>query len=94
LLYGLYGKYRPISGVFLGNFIPQELGLAFAIPITFLSLLVKELKKIDHLIVMIVSGVSSILLYHFPFKIYIVASALIALVVAYFLIKNFKRLTV
>jgi len=43
---------------------------------------------------MIVSGVSSILLYHFPFKIYIVASALIALVVAYFLIKNFKRLTV
>jgi predicted branched-subunit amino acid permease len=90
----LIWQVSTISGVFLGNFIPKELGLAFAIPITFLSLLVKELKKIDHLIVMIVSGVSSILLYHFPFKIYIVASALIALVVAYFLIKNFKRLTV
>ena len=80
-----------MCGVLLGNIVPPELGLSFAIPITFLSLLVKELNKIDHAIVMMVSGLVSLLLFNFPLKIYIILSALIALSVAYFLIKNFKR---
>ena len=50
-----------------------------------------ELNKIDHVIVMMVSSLVSLLLFNFPLKIYIILSALIALSVAYFLIKNFKR---
>ena len=86
-----FWQISTVCGVLLGNIVPPELGLSFAIPITFLSLLVKELNKIDHVIVMMVSGLVSLLLFNFPLKIYIILSSLIALSVAYFLIKNFKR---
>ncbi len=86
-----FWQVSTVSGVLLGNIVPTELGLTFAIPITFLSLLVKEFNKIDHIIVMITSGFVSLLLFNLPLKIYIILSALIALCVAYLLIKNTKR---
>jgi len=86
-----FWQVSTVCGVLLGNIVPTELGLTFAIPITFLSLLVKEFNKIDHIIVMITSGFASLLLFNLPLKIYIILSALIALCVAYLLIKNIKR---
>ena len=86
-----FWQVSTVCGVLLGNIVPTELGLTFSIPITFLSLLVKEFNKIDHIIVMITSGFASLLLFNLPLKIYIILSALIALCVAYLLIKNIKR---
>lgn len=81
-----------LVGIILGNVLPEELGLTFAIPLTFLSLIISELKKSDHLIVIMTSGTISLIAYNFPFKIYIIISVFIALCVAYILIAKFKNI--
>ena len=80
-----------LGGIILGNIVPEQLGLTFAIPLTFLSLIISELRKKDHLIVIAVSGLASLALYDFPFKIYIIVSAFLALGVSYILITKFKK---
>ena len=71
-----------LVGIFLGAIVPEELGLSFAIPLTFLSLIIHEFRKLDHLIVIISSGSLAILFYEIPFKAYIIAASLGALLVA------------
>ena len=80
-----------IIGIFLGSIVPEELGLTFTIPLTFLALLVNYLRKIDHLIVIILSGISSIVFFDVPFKAYIILSSIIALIGATILIKIKKK---
>ena len=79
-----------IIGIILGSIVPEELGLTFTIPLTFLALLVNYLRSIDHIIVIVVSGMMSVLLFEMPFKSYIVFSSLIALLIATILLK-FKK---
>lgn len=79
-----------IIGIILGSIVPEELGLTFTIPLTFLALLVNYLRNLDHLIVIIISGVSSIIFFDSPFKSYIILSSIIALFVATILIKRKK----
>ena len=71
-----------LSGIILGSFVPEELGLKFTIPLTFIAIVVQDLKKIDHLIVMITCGLSSLLFFDAPFKSYIIISPVIALIIA------------
>tara|TARA_Y100001935_G_C17273166_1_gene493126 strand:+ start:582 stop:1268 length:687 start_codon:yes stop_codon:yes gene_type:complete len=79
-----------LAGILLGSFVPEELGLKFAIPLTFIAIVVQDLKKIDHVIVMITCGISSLLFFNAPFKSYILLSPLIALLVAYLILKQKK----
>ena len=79
-----------LSGIILGSFVPEELGLKFAIPLTFIAIVVQDLKKIDHVIIMIVGGISSLVFFNAPFKLYIIISPIIALLIAG-LISRFKR---
>ena len=79
-----------LAGIILGSFVPEELGLKFAIPLTFIAIVVQELKKIDHVIIMIVGGISSLVFFNAPFKLYIIISPIIALLIAG-LISRFKR---
>ncbi len=78
-----------LFGIFLGSIVPEELGLSFAIPLTFLSLIIHEFRKMDHLIVIFVSGLLAILFYDIPFKAYIIAASVGALIVAW-IITNIK----
>ena len=71
-----------LARIILGSFVPEELGLKFAIPLTFIAIIVQDLKKIDHVIVMLVCGISSLLFFDAPFKSYIIISPVIALFVA------------
>ena len=71
-----------LMGIFLGSIVPEELGLTFAIPLTFLSLIIHEFKKLDHLIVIFTSGILATLFYDIPFKAYIILATSIALVLA------------
>ena len=80
-----------IIGIILGSIVPDELGLTFTIPLTFLALLVNYLRKIDHLIVIILSGLSSIIFFEAPFKAYIILSSIVALVGAAILLKIKKQ---
>ena len=79
-----------LAGIILGSFVPEELGLKFAIPLTFIAILVQDLKKFDHVIVMLTCGISSLLFFDAPFKSYIIISPIIALFVAT-LILRFKK---
>ena len=71
-----------LIGIFLGSIVPEELGLSFAIPLTFLSLIIHEFRKTDHLLIIFVSGFLAILFYEIPFKAYIIAASLGALIAA------------
>ena len=79
-----------ILGIILGSFIPDELGLKFAVPLTFIAILVNELRKVDQVIIILVSGISSLLFFEAPLKSYIIISPIIALFVAS-LVLRFKR---
>ena len=79
-----------VIGILLGSIVPEELGLSFTIPLTFLALLINYFRKIDHLIVIFLSGLSSILFYEAPLKSYIILSCVISLFII-FLINKFKK---
>jgi len=79
-----------VIGILLGSIVPEELGLSFTIPLTFLALLINYFRKIDHLIVIFLSGLSSILFYDAPLKSYIILSCIISLFII-FLINKFQK---
>ena len=81
-----------IIGILLGSIVPDELGLAFTIPLTFLALLISYFRKIDHLFVILISGLSSIIFYDAPFKSYIIISSLLSLTAIFLLIKLKKKI--
>ena len=56
-------------------------------PKIFGAIVVQDLKKIDHLIVMITCGLSSLLFFDAPFKSYIIIAPVIALFVASLLLR-------
>ena len=80
-----------ILGIILGSIVPEELGLTFTIPLTFLALLVNYLRNFDHLFVIALSGISSIIFFDVPFKAYIILSSIIALFGAILLMKINKK---
>ena len=78
-------------GIILGSAIPEELGLSFAIPLTFLALLIDDLRKFINLIVIIVSGFVATFGYNIiPFKAYVIVAAFIGLISATILTKIIK----
>ena len=89
----LLWQISTLSGIVLGNVIPEALGLEFAIPLTFLSLIIAELKKYDHLLIIIISGAISLITYNFPLKVYIILSALVGLVAAFILTTKYKEIS-
>ena len=64
--------------------------LNVAIPLTFIAILVNGLRKIDHVIVIFVSGISSLLFFDAPLKSYIIISPIIALFAASIVLR-FKK---
>ena len=79
-----------LIGIVLGNIVPAQLGLEFAIPLTFFSLILSELRKLDHVIIILISGICSVLTYNFPFKIYIIFSAIFSLIISIMINRKFK----
>tara|TARA_B100001559_G_scaffold236278_1_gene199324 strand:- start:12 stop:707 length:696 start_codon:yes stop_codon:yes gene_type:complete len=78
-------------GIVLGSFIPEKLGLSFAVPLTFLALLVNDFRKFINVIVIIVSGLVATLGYNYiPFKAYAIVAGLTGLLVAMILTKMVK----
>jgi 4-azaleucine resistance transporter AzlC len=79
-------------GIILGSVIPDKLGLTFAIPLTFLALLVNDFRKLVNVIVILVSGTIATLGYQIiSFKAYVIVASLSGLVVAFFLTKLMNK---
>ena len=78
-------------GIILGAAIPEKLGLSFAVPLTFLALLVNDFRKFINVIVIIVSGLVATVGYNYiPFKAYAIVAGLTGLLVAMILTKMVK----
>ena len=79
-------------GIILGSVIPDKLGLTFAIPLTFLALLINDFRKLINVIVILVSGIIATLGYQvIPFKAYVIVASLSGLIVAFILTKFMNK---
>ncbi len=79
-------------GIVVGSFIPEKLGLSFAVPLTFLALLVNDFRKLLNLVVIIISGLVATLGYNYiPYKAYVIVAGLTGLLVAMILTRIFKK---
>ena len=79
-------------GIILGSVIPDKLGLTFAIPLTFLALLINDFRKLVNVIVILVSGIIATLGYQvIPFKAYVIVASLSGLIVAFILTKLMNK---
>ena len=88
---GNLAKYN-FLGIILGAAIPEELGLSFAIPLTFLALLVNDLRKLVNVLVIIISGIVATFGYSIvPYKAYVIVAALAGLFTAIILTKIIKN---
>ena len=79
-------------GIILGAAIPEKLGLSFAVPLTFLALLINDFRKLINIFVILSSGLVATLGYNYiPYKAYVIVAALIGLLVAIIFIKILKK---
>ena len=79
-------------GIILGAAIPEKLGLSFAVPLTFLAILVNDFRKMINVIVIIVSGLVALFGYNYvPYKAYVIVAALAGLFTAFILTKVKKN---
>ena len=78
-------------GIVLGAFIPEKLGLSFAVPLTFLALLVNDFRKLINVIVIIISGLVATFGFNYvPYKAYVIVAGVTALVASAILTKLVK----
>ena len=78
-------------GIVLGALIPEKLGLSFAVPLTFLALLVNDFRKFINVIVIIISGLVATFGFNYiPYKAYVIVAGVTALITAAVL-TNFKK---
>ena len=81
-----------LLGIFLGAAIPEKLGLSFAVPLTFIAILVNDFRKILNVIVIVVSGLVATLGFNYiPYKAYVIVAALAGLFTAAILTKMTKK---
>ena len=79
-------------GIMLGAAIPEKLGLSFAVPLTFLALLVNDFRKLINVIVITISGLVATLGYNYiPFKAYVIVAAITGLITAMILTIKTKK---
>ena len=79
-------------GIILGAAIPEKLGLSFAVPLTFLAILIDDFRKMTNLIVIVVSGLVATLGFNYiPYKAYVIVAAFFGLVVAFILTQIIKK---
>ena len=79
-------------GIILGAAIPDKLGLSFAVPLTFLALLVNDFRKLVNVVVIIISGLVATFGFNYiPYKAYVIVAALVGLFVAMILTKMIKK---
>ena len=79
-------------GIILGAAIPEKLGLSFAVPLTFLAILVNDFRKMINVIVILTSGLVALFGYNYvPYKAYVIVAAFTGLLVAFILTKVKKN---
>lgn len=79
-----------LAGFLFGNFAPRSWALDYAVPLSFVALVIPTLKNRKYLMVAVVSGCCGVLLYRLPFNLGLIASALVAIGLAFVLTRTQK----
>jgi 4-azaleucine resistance transporter AzlC len=69
------------AGIFLGVQIPKDWPLDFALPLTFIALIVPEIKDRSSLQATILAGITAILVFDIPYKLGLLGAVLVGVVV-------------
>ncbi len=77
-----------IIGFLFGNIAPKALNLDFAIPLSFVALLIPTLKTKTHMLVAVFSSLISLLLYEMPLRTGLMASALLSIGFAWIIVQK------
>jgi 4-azaleucine resistance transporter AzlC len=72
-------------GIFLGSAIPESWPLAFALPLTFIAMVVPALKTRPAVASALSAGVTALAAYSLPYKLGLIVAALVGIVVGTFL---------
>lgn len=72
-------------GIFLGTAIPESWQLDFALPLTFIAMVVPALKEHPHIAAALSAGVVALVAYSLPFKLGLILAALVGIIVGTYL---------
>lgn len=75
-------------GVFLGASIPDNLSLDFALPLTFIAMIVPVMKKQPVIAAAVSAGLTALLAYSLPYKLGLILAALVGILAGMFLEKR------
>jgi 4-azaleucine resistance transporter AzlC len=77
-----------IAGFVFGNFAPSAWALDFAVPLSFLALVIPTIKNRVYLYIAAYSAVASVFFYHLPFRSGLIVTALTAIALGAFLTRR------
>jgi len=69
------------AGIFLGTTLPPEWPLEFALPLTFIAIIMPALKDRPAVAAALSAGATALLAYHLPFKLGLILAALVGILV-------------
>jgi len=75
-------------GIFLGKAIPDSWSLDFALPLTFIAMVVPVLKNRSMIAAALSAGVVALVVYSLPYRLGLIVAALVGIAVGTFLEKN------
>lgn len=76
------------AGFLFGNVAPQSWSLDFAVPVSFVALLVPTLKNFKYVLVALFSALASLLLFAIPFRLGMILAALASIALASFITRR------
>lgn len=77
-----------VAGYIFGNFAPQSLSLDYAIPLSFVALLMPTLKTKHHHFVALFSSVLSLVMFGLPLRTGLMVTALLSIALAWMIIQK------
>lgn len=77
-----------IAGYFFGNFAPTAWALDYAVPLSFLALLIPTLKNSKYILVTLFSAIVSLLLYPLAYRMGLIITALLSIAFSAYLIRK------
>ncbi len=75
-------------GIFLGARIPDNLQLDFALPLTFIAMVVPVLRKTPMIVAALSAGITALLAFNLPFRLGLILAALVGIIVGTLLEKS------
>ncbi|HCR71927.1 MAG TPA: branched-chain amino acid ABC transporter permease [Anaerolineae bacterium] len=75
-------------GIFLGARIPNNLQLDFALPLTFIAMVVPVLRKTPMIVAALSAGITALLAFNLPFRLGLILAALVGIIVGTLLEKS------